>query len=198
MKITSSYIDINSYQPVTHPSGCLCASCCKNGSAGQSEELADQKKQDNTPSNKTTDLTSSERHQLSQLQQRDSEVRAHEAAHIASGGSVISGGASFTYQEGPDGKLYAIGGEVPISISSGSTPQESIEIAKQVQAAALAPANPSPQDLKVAASAAMMETRARQELAQIRTEEMKIGSGTQTYANNQDHNTDDHSLDLLA
>ncbi len=63
-------------------------------------------------------------------------------------------------------EALCIGGEVPINIPYGKNAQESIiVIAKEVQAAALAPANPSPQDFKVVASAAMMEARARQELA---------------------------------
>jgi hypothetical protein len=110
------------------------------------------------------ELSATQRQELALLQQRDSEVRAHEAAHIAAGGSVVSGAASFSYQKGPDGRLYAIGGEVPISSSGGSTPEEKIRIAQQIQASALAPANPSPQDLKVASSAVMLELQARQEL----------------------------------
>ncbi len=201
MQITSSHVNINSYQSWGHASGCSCSSCCKNTSAGESTVQTSHDKEEE-PSNKlVSELSSSEKQQLTQLQQRDNEVRAHEAAHIASGGSVISGGASFTYQEGPDGKLYAVGGEVPISISSGSTPQENIQIAKQVQSAALAPASPSPQDLKVAASAAMMEARARQELSQMKREEMESEADLQsyqTYQNNKEESNKDLKLDLLA
>ena len=199
MQISSSHININSYQSLEHASGCLCARCCKNASAGGSTgESTKDNKEESTNNKNITELTASEMQQLSQLQQRDSEVRAHEAAHIAGGGSAVSGGASFTYQEGPDGKLYAIGGEVPINILSGSTPQESIAIAKQVQAAALAPASPSPQDLKVAASAAMMEAKARLELSLIKSEEMKLESAVQSYENNQDLIGKDHKLNFLA
>ena len=101
---------------------------------------------------------------LIKLQQRDMHVRAHEAAHIAVGGSLVAGGATYTYQRGPDGKLYAVGGEVKIQIPKSKNPKENIKIARQVRAAALAPSNPSPQDLKVASMAMMMEIKAMQEL----------------------------------
>jgi len=139
----------------------------------KSEEDTKTQTSSETGDKKLNELTTSERQQVSELQQRDTEVRAHEAAHIAAGGSAISGGASFTYQKGPDSKQYAVGGEVPISASGGNTPEEKIALARQVQAGALAPANPSPQDLKVASSAALMEAQARQDLAIERSEEQK-------------------------
>jgi len=132
-----------------------------------------------------SELSSSERQQLTQLQQTDSKVRAHEAAHIAAGGAAVSGGASYTYQKGPDGQLYAVGGEVPISSAGASTPEAKIAIARQMQAGALAPASPSPQDLKVAASAAQMEAQARQELTKEKSEEQKEKE-INTYSKNQD------------
>lgn len=142
-----------------------------------------------------TELSAGEKVQVNKLQQIDSDVRAHESAHIAAGGSAVSGGASFSYQEGPDGKLYAIGGEVPISISGGSNPQESIENARQVQAAALAPANPSPQDYKVAASAAALESQARQELNAEKTQEQK-DKGISAYAESSSDSKNSHKIDI--
>jgi hypothetical protein len=85
----------------------------------------------------------------------------------------MAGAASYTYQKGPDGKMYAIGGEVPISMSSGSTPQETIEKARQVAAAAMAASNPSPQDYSVAASARVMEMKAQQQLAKEKQNELE-------------------------
>lgn len=103
--------------------------------------------------------------QLKQLQQTDRAVRAHEQAHIAAGGGLVRGSASFAYRTGPDGKQYAVGGEVSIDISPGRTPQESIEKARTIRAAALAPADPSPQDRAVAAQAARIEAEAQQQIA---------------------------------
>lgn len=102
---------------------------------------------------------------ISKLSSVDTKVRAHEAAHIAAGSGVVTGGANFSYAKGPDGKMYATGGEVPIDTSEGKTPQETIQKARQIVAAAMAPADPSPQDYKVAATAAMMEMRAHLEEA---------------------------------
>jgi len=104
---------------------------------------------------------------IEQLRRRDAEVRAHEAAHAAAAGS-FGGGASFSYETGPDGKQYAVGGEVPVRMMGGRTPEEAIRNAAQVRAAALAPANPSAQDRAVAAEAAAMEAAARAELAEKR------------------------------
>ena len=124
---------------------------------------------------KTPDeLTAAEKQEVSKLQARDAEVRAHEAAHQAAAGG-LAGGAGFEYQKGPDGKMYAIGGEVPITFREGSTPQETIANARQVKSAALAPANPSPQDYAVANSAAMMELKAQQELLKEKMQEMEGG-----------------------
>jgi hypothetical protein len=99
------------------------------------------------------------------LKKRDAEVRAHEQAHLAAAGTAASGGASFSYTTGPDGKRYAEGGEVKIQLRSGRTPEETIRNAAQVEKAALAPANPSPQDLQVAASARQMQIKAQAEIA---------------------------------
>lgn len=104
--------------------------------------------------------------QLLQLQSRDREVRAHEAAHVAAGGRYVSGGPSYTYQRGPNGRFYAIGGEVQIDVSAiPSSPEATLDKAQVVQRAALAPAEPSPQDLRVASNAARLASRARVEIA---------------------------------
>lgn len=110
------------------------------------------------------------REMIMKLQARDSEVRAHESAHMAAG-SGIAGDASFTYQKGPDGREYAIGGEVPIDMSTGSNPKETQAKMQKVRAAALAPATPSPQDIKIASTASMLEMRARlEEIKEQQTE----------------------------
>ncbi len=107
------------------------------------------------------------RTEIQSLKRRDREVRAHEAAHVAAGGGYIRGGTSFSYQTGPDGKRYAVGGEVGIDTSAvPDNPQATIAKMQQVRAAALAPASPSGQDRAVAAQAARAESQARVEAAQ--------------------------------
>jgi hypothetical protein len=121
------------------------------------EKKSDDKK---VPANK--ELTPDQKDVVQKLQTRDTQVRAHEAAHMAAAGGS-GGGASYSYQTGPDGRRYAVGGEVPVQISSGRTPDETIQNAQTVRAAALAPADPSSQDLAVAAQASQMEAQARQQ-----------------------------------
>ena len=109
-------------------------------------------------------LSEADQQVADQLQSRDREVRAHEAAHQAAGGGAV-GGASYSYQQGPDGKQYAIGGEVPVDLSSGGgSPEATIAKMARVRAAATAPAEPSGQDFAVAAAASSIEAAARQEL----------------------------------
>ena len=98
---------------------------------------------------------------------------------MAAGGGLTSP-ASYTYERGPDNKMYAVAGEVGISTSEGNTPQESLNKAQTIRRAALAPADPSPQDLKVAAQAASMEMSAR---AQIMQEKMAQNSQNQNNSN---------------
>jgi hypothetical protein len=105
---------------------------------------------------------------LSALRARDGEVRAHESAHIAAGGRYVTGGASFSYQRGPDGANYAVGGEVGIDTSPASSPRETAMKMRIVRAAALAPAEPSGADLSVAAAAASAEGAALAEIAASR------------------------------
>jgi hypothetical protein len=106
-----------------------------------------------------TALTPEQQRHLQELRSRDARVRAHEAAHQA-GGGALAGGASFTYELGPDAQSYAVAGEVPIRLQQGGTPDETIANARQVRRAALAPVDPSAQDLAVAAQATSMEQAA--------------------------------------
>lgn len=100
------------------------------------------------------------------LQRRDREVRAHEQAHLAAASGIGVSGPAYDYQTGPDGVRYAIGGNVRIDVSPGRTPEDSVEKARTIQRAALAPAQPSGTDLAVAARARQMELQALAEQAQ--------------------------------
>lgn len=121
--------------------------------------------EDPNENEKTTEATRNEQ-TVTKLKSIDAEVRAHEAAHLSAAGGLAASGASFQFTQGPDGKLYAVGGEVKIDMRSGNTPQETIARAQQIRSAALAPANPSPQDLAVAGHAAAMESQAREAITQ--------------------------------
>ena len=133
-------------------------------------------------SGKGGELTPDEQAQVDKLKARDREVRAHEQAHLAAAGGMAFSGASFTYERGPDGVSYAIGGEVGISTSKGRTPEETLRRAEQIRAAALAPADPSGQDRAVAAAAGQMAQQARAEMAQ---QSMAESNGTDNADNRQ-------------
>lgn len=126
----------------------------------------------------TAELSEEEQAEVRELKQRDQEVRRHEQAHKASAGQHASGGPSFEYTTGPDGKRYAVGGEVSIDTSEVSgDPQATIAKMQQIQRAASAPATPSSQDRAVAAQAAASERAARAELAEQRRSQMTDESG---------------------
>ena len=121
-------------------------------------------------------LSSADRRQVEELKSTDRAVRAHEAAHMAAGGSLVTSGASFSYETGPDGQRYAVAGEVGIDTSKGRTPEETLARADQIRAAALAPADPSGQDRAVATAAAQMAADARAEIARASMEKNATGN----------------------
>ncbi len=117
-----------------------------------------------------TPLSSSEKLLIDKLQKVDQEVHNHELAHLAAAGGYATSGASYQYQTGPDGRKYAVGGEVQIDTSPGRTPEETISKMETVRRAALAPASPSGQDQMVAAQATVRIASAAQEIVQIAAE----------------------------
>jgi len=131
------------------------------------------------------ELSTSEKAQVAKLQTIDQKVKEHEAAHIGAGGSVIKSGANFSYTKGPDNQLYATGGEVSIDTSSEATPEETIAKMQLIRAAALAPADPSGTDYKVASTASLLEMKARLELSQELKDELAQKNISQ-YANNEE------------
>jgi len=111
-----------------------------------------------------TELTDEERQEVRELQQRDREVRQHEQAHVAAAGRYANGGPQYAFTTGPDGRRYATSGEVSIDTSPARTPEATIQKAQVIRRAALAPAEPSAQDRRVAAEASQLEASARREL----------------------------------
>ena len=139
---------------------------------------------ENTQTVNGRELTQEEMRVLNQLKQRDAEVKRHEMAHVAAGGQYITSGAKFSYQRGPDGRNYASGGEVGIDTSPvPGDPQATIQKMRQVKRAALAPANPSAQDLKVAANATTQTSKAMSELMVLQGEEQAKRNDTQAFGN---------------
>jgi len=152
---------------VEAPSAAEGAPAAESASAGAGPEgEADRSGSVDRSSQETVDgLTPEERRIVAELRRIDRQVRAHEQAHLAAAGSLASG-VSFTFVTGPDGRQYAVAGEVRLDTSPvAGDPEATIEKAQQIRAAANAPANPSAQDRAVAAQATQMEIAARAELA---------------------------------
>lgn len=124
-------------------------------------------------------LSEKELEEVEKLKDRDREVRTHEAAHAAAAGPYAQGGPSFSFEQGPDGKRYAVGGEVQIDTSTiAGDPQATLQKANRIRAAALAPAEPSAQDRQVAAEAIKMATDARAQIAEQQHADIKENDST--------------------
>lgn len=123
------------------------------------------------------ELSPEDQQAVEELKRRDREVRAHESAHLALAGAYARGGPTYTYQTGPDGQRYAVGGEVQLDAGKEANPRETIRKAQAVRAAAMAPADPSAQDYAVASAMASLELSARQELQQQQAQEAEKAKG---------------------
>lgn len=136
------------------------AAAQESGEAGGAEAGSARR----SPQPDSVQLSPEARQLVLQLSQRDREVQIHEAAHAAVGGKY-AGAPSLTYETGPDGKRYAVAGEVNIDMSEiPGDPAATLRKAEIIRAAALAPAQPSAQDRNVAAKAAQMKAQAQAEL----------------------------------
>lgn len=134
------------------------------GSGNEDQAAADESGRQARKSGNSEQLAEQDQQKLRELKARDREVRAHEQAHSAAGGRY-AGSASYSFQRGPDGQSYAVGGEVGIDISPvAGDPMATISKMQTVYRAALAPAEPSTQDRRVAAEAAAQIVAARAEL----------------------------------
>lgn len=165
----------------------------KNISEPQSSANSSTNKEETSQTQQTVknvnghELTQEQLRVIEQLKQTDAEVRRHEMAHVAAGGRYVTSGANFTYQRGPDGRSYAVGGEVGIDTAPvPGDPQATIQKMRQVKSAALAPANPSAQDLKVASQATIQATQAMSDLMVIQAEEQAAKNEQKAFGNMQE------------
>ena len=142
------------------------------------QEKTTNKTSENDKSDENSKQVHADERVISQLQQRDKEVRTHELAHATAGGTA-TGTPSYTFEVGPDGKKYAVGGEVAVDLSSiAGNPQATIVKMQKVHAAALAPASPSTQDTRVAASATQKILAAQSELLTLKSDEQTQSKAT--------------------
>ena len=64
-------------------------------------------------STKTFDeLTDKEKSEVKRMEKKDAEVRAHEQAHKRAAGPLARGGINYKYVLGPNGKSYAVSGNI--------------------------------------------------------------------------------------
>lgn len=143
-------------------------------------------------------LTQDDVAKLTKLKARDVEVRAHEQAHLSAAGGHATRGATYTYEKGPDGHSYAVGGEVGIDLSKESDPNATIQKMQTIKRAALAPANPSATDRQVAAQASAKETQARQEVLKEQQEKLLHAGQHSSFSETENKLADTPSSDVQA
>ena len=85
---------------------------------------------------------------LDKFRNKDSEVRTHEQAHASIGHTTSP--ISYNYQEGPDGKMYAVGGSVRLDTSIPDDPKAAAFKLDMIQKAASGPSNLSSADGAIA------------------------------------------------
>tara|TARA_R110001592_G_scaffold180569_1_gene422979 strand:+ start:3554 stop:4864 length:1311 start_codon:yes stop_codon:yes gene_type:complete len=142
--------------------------------------------------------------QIDQLAQRDTEVKTHEQAHAAVGGSLAQS-PSYQYEKGPDGRRYAVDGEVNIDVSTvDGDAQATLSKMQKVYAAAMAPVQPSMADIRVAAQALQNMNEAKKELITSNSDALSstttntsISQNSQTLTNDP-LNADDSNMSLLS
>jgi hypothetical protein len=108
------------------------------------------------------------------LQARDTDVRAQEVAHLVAAGGLADGVPTFLYQQGPDGRNYAVGGRMAIDTSPvAGNPRATLVKAEQIEAAALLSMDPSSQNENVAGLA--------QSMAALAAAKLDAGAGTSAW-----------------
>lgn len=117
------------------------------------QELLDRADAAAKPDSLVTAQSTADALALRELQNADSTVRNHEGLHFRAAGGVAQGLPSYEYLEGPDGKLYAVAGEVQVKTSTTTDPEKAARDAASLAASATAPADASTQDLFAAREA---------------------------------------------
>ena len=106
-------------------------------------------------------LSDAEKRAVEELRRRDAAVRREEEAHAAVAGKYGSPPA-YTYERGPDGRLYRVGGSVAINATVSGDPEEIRRAGNRITAAAFAPVRPSSADRSAALSGYLFAAKAGQ------------------------------------
>lgn len=105
------------------------------------------------------ELSREDQELVDNLEARDAKVRNHETSHIMAAGGQ-AGMPTYTYQTGPDGKRYAIGGSVNIATMTTGDTEQDARRANTAYRAAMATGEPSSRDMQAATRARTMEMEA--------------------------------------
>ncbi len=142
----------------------------ENSNSDQNQQqTANQSTREESTTEESNQESAAEQKIIEQLKARDAEVRIHEQAHATVGGTY-TGSPSYSYETGPDGKRYIVDGEVSVDLSRvPNDPRATIVKMRKVHDAALAPAEPSAQDRKVAQKASSIILQSQAELREQHT-----------------------------
>jgi len=88
---------------------------------------------------------------LEKFKSKDIEVMSHEQVHATIGHTTAP--ISYTYQQGPDGKMYRVGGSVRLDTSIPDDPKAASFKLDMIKKAAIANPNPSGADIGIATKA---------------------------------------------
>ena len=93
------------------------------------------------------DYSPEQENALARLKQRDTEVRQHEASHLANPELIAGNGPRYSYEIGPDGKAYALSGIVTVSTGTARSPEDAIRKAQALKNSSAGVSEMSAQDL---------------------------------------------------
>lgn len=88
---------------------------------------------------------------LEKFKRTDAQIKSHEQIHATIGQTTAP--ISYSYQQGPDGKMYAVGGHVRLDTSIPDDPKAAAFKLEQIQKAASAPGELSSADANIASQA---------------------------------------------
>jgi len=111
--------------------------------------------------------------EIAELKQRELTVRTRDMAWVAAT-TGVSGGFTVRYETGPDGRRYAVEAEVRLDTTEAATPEQSLAKARAVRAALMGGGGDDSSQASAAARAAVLESRARAELARQRKVEQEL------------------------
>jgi len=92
---------------------------------------------------------------LDKFKTQDRKMKIHESLHS----TLLGTNVSYKYQRGPDGRLYAVGGETTLDTSIPKDPKEAMLKIEQIKKSATAAPELSHADLNIASGANIMKAR---------------------------------------